>query len=65
MFEYCLNNAVNVANIAGWTGPAVALGVSTVTDIIFGTASNSIAAAVYRACIETSKSNNNKQQECT
>ena len=53
---------VSVANIAGWTGPALELGVSTVTDVVFGTASNSIAAATYRASIETSTSNNTKQQ---
>ena len=53
---------VSVANIAGWTGPALELGVSTFTDVVFGTASNSIAAATYRASIETSTSNNTKQQ---
>ena len=53
---------VSVANIAGWTGPALELGVSTFTDVVFGAASNSIAAATYRASIETSTSNNTKQQ---
>ena len=53
---------VSVANIAGWTGPALELGVSTFTDVVFGTASNSIAAATYRTSIETSTSNNTKQQ---
>ena len=53
---------VSVANIAGWTGPALELGLSAFTDFIFGTGSNSIAAAIYRASIETSTSNNERQQ---
>ena len=53
---------VSVTNIAGWTGSAIELGASTATDVVFGTASNSIAAATYRASIETSTSNNTKQQ---
>lgn len=56
---------VSVANIAGWTGPALELGVSTFTDVVFGTASNSIAAATYRTSIETSKQNNVRQQAGT
>jgi len=56
---------VSVANVAGWTGPALELGVSTFTDVVFGTASNSIAAATYRASIETSASNNEKQKVVT
>ena len=53
---------VSVANIAGWTGEALELGVSTFTDLVFGTASNSIAAATYRASIDTSKPKTNQQQ---
>ena len=53
---------VSVANIAGWTGEALELGVSTFTDLVFGTASNSIAAATYRASIDASTSKNNQQQ---
>ena len=63
-----LGTTVSVANIAGWTGPALELGVSTFTDVVFGTASNSIAAATYRASVETSKSNRAKSQvgiQCT
>ena len=57
-----LGTTVSVANIAGWTGEALELGVSTFTDLVFGTASNSIAAATYRASIDTSTSKNNQQQ---
>ena len=53
---------VSVANIAGWTGTALDLGVSTFTDVVFGTASNSIAAATYRASIDISTPNVKKQQ---
>ena len=45
---------VSVSNLAGWTGTALELGISSFTDIVFGTASNSIAAATYRASIDTS-----------
>jgi len=55
--------AVGVSQVdAPMPGPALELGVSTFTDVVFGTASNSIAAATYRASIETSTSNNTKQQ---
>ena len=56
---------VSVANIAGWTKTPLALGVSTFTDIVFGTASNSIAAATYRASIDTSTSSFGTQQSYT
>lgn len=51
-----VGTTASVSNIAGWTGPALDLGVSTFTDIVFGTGANSIAAATYRASIDTSKS---------
>lgn len=54
---------VSVSNIAGWTGVVLDLGTAIATDIVFGTAANSIAAATYRASIDTSK--NNKAQPQT
>jgi RHS repeat-associated protein len=53
-FVSAWGTTVSVANIAGWTGPALNLGVSTFTDLVFGTAANSISAATYRASIDTS-----------
>ncbi len=42
---------LSVSNIAEWTGGALEFGLSTFIDIVFGTSSNSISAAVYRASI--------------
>ena len=44
---------LSVSNIAEWMGGALQFGLSTFTDIVFGTSSNSISAAVYRASIES------------
>ena len=44
---------LSVSNIAEWTGGALQFGLSTFIDIVFGTSSNSISAAVYRASIES------------
>ena len=42
---------VSVANIAGWSGINLSLGTSVFTDLVFGTAANSISAAVYKTSI--------------
>lgn len=57
-----VGTTVSIANIAGWTGDALELGVSTFTDIVFGTASNSIAAATYRYSIDTSHNTTRTQR---
>ena len=44
---------LSVSNIAEWTGGALEFGLSTCVDMVFGTSSNSISAAVYRASIES------------
>ena len=49
-----VGTTVSVANLAGWMGDVLSLGVATFTDFVFGIASNSIAAAAYRVSIETS-----------
>ena len=53
---------VSVTNVAGWTGIALDLCESTVTDVVFGTGANLIAAATYRTSIETSTTNNAQQK---
>lgn len=45
----------SVANIAGWTGIDLSIITSTFTDVVFGTASNSIAAATYRVSVDSPK----------
>ena len=44
---------LSVSNIAEWTGGALEFGLSTCVDMVFGTSSNSISAAVYRASVES------------
>ena len=48
---------VSVANIAGWMGTDLSIITSTFTDVVFGTAANSISAAAYRVSIESPKNN--------
>ena len=49
---------VSVANIAGWSGINLSLGTSVFTDLVFGTAANSISAAVYKTSILPQKNIN-------
>jgi len=55
-----VGTTVSVSNIAGWTGPELNPVIATSTDIVFGTAANSIAAATYRASTDTSTTDNKK-----
>ena len=56
-----LFTTASISNLANFQGPTIDLFTSAVTDLVFGTGYNSIAAATYKAVTDNAKERNNNK----